>query len=179
MQVETKVQKDELQRQRDALQRQIDLFEEQRRQHWLIIGTTDYTGLVQQTKRPEHRETTKLPITATSEHHTRRSSAAGLVEKRKSPDRRRTNNKQPSIMEITEDRTRRLGVPGLMQQTRSPQYETTNYQPKHQDVSLRSLSPSELVRLRNAAGGSEPRHCLLYTSPSPRDRTRSRMPSSA
>ena len=25
----------------------------------------------------------------------------------------------------------------------------------------------------------EPKHCLLYTSPSPRDRTRSRMPSSA
>ena len=29
------------------------------------------------------------------------------------------------------------------------------------------------------AGGSAPKHCLLYTSPSPRDRTRSRMPSSA
>ena len=25
----------------------------------------------------------------------------------------------------------------------------------------------------------DPKHCLLYTSPSPRDRTRSRMPSSA
>ena len=28
-------------------------------------------------------------------------------------------------------------------------------------------------------GGSEQNTCLLYTSPSPRDRTRSRMPSSA
>ena len=27
--------------------------------------------------------------------------------------------------------------------------------------------------------GEDPSHCLLYTSPSPRDRTRSRMPSSA
>ena len=27
--------------------------------------------------------------------------------------------------------------------------------------------------------GQDPYHCLLYTSPSPRDRTRSRMPSSA
>ena len=30
-----------------------------------------------------------------------------------------------------------------------------------------------------AAGGSQSCDCLLYTSPSPRDRTRSRMPSSA
>ena len=28
-------------------------------------------------------------------------------------------------------------------------------------------------------GGLKPKACLLYTSPSPRDRTRSRMPSSA
>ena len=27
--------------------------------------------------------------------------------------------------------------------------------------------------------GAEPEHCLLYTSPSPRDRQKSRMPSSA
>ena len=33
--------------------------------------------------------------------------------------------------------------------------------------------------LSNAAGGSGDNSCLLYTSPSPRDRTRSRMPSSA
>ena len=30
-----------------------------------------------------------------------------------------------------------------------------------------------------AVNQSQPRNCLLYTSPSPRDRTRSRMPSSA
>ena len=36
-------------------------------------------------------------------------------------------------------------------------------------------SPSELVSL----SGNIARTCLLYTSPSPRDRTRSRMPSSA
>ena len=33
--------------------------------------------------------------------------------------------------------------------------------------------------VRMVAGLSRPRACLLYTSPSPRDRTRSRMPSSA
>ena len=32
---------------------------------------------------------------------------------------------------------------------------------------------------KSAPGGQTPRRCLLYTSPSPRDRTRSRMPSSA
>ena len=31
----------------------------------------------------------------------------------------------------------------------------------------------------NASSVNEPESCLLYTSPSPRDRTRSRMPSSA
>ena len=35
------------------------------------------------------------------------------------------------------------------------------------------------VRLLDAACGVSSRDCLLYTSPSPRDRTRSRMPSSA
>ena len=34
------------------------------------------------------------------------------------------------------------------------------------------------VHVRNGKGGYD-RYCLLYTSPSPRDRTRSRMPSSA
>ena len=38
-----------------------------------------------------------------------------------------------------------------------------------------SFSDSEQTLKRNALGKA----CLLYTSPSPRDRTRSRMPSSA
>ena len=33
--------------------------------------------------------------------------------------------------------------------------------------------------LRRTLFGEQPEACLLYTSPSPRDRTRSRMPSSA
>ena len=44
------------------------------------------------------------------------------------------------------------------------------------------LGPSgcgKTTLLRLAAGLEQPQHCLLYTSPSPRDRTRSRMPSSA
>eukprot|EP00656_Telonema_subtile_P046989 TRINITY_DN5372_c0_g1_i1.p3 TRINITY_DN5372_c0_g1~~TRINITY_DN5372_c0_g1_i1.p3 ORF type:complete len:102 (-),score=21.46 TRINITY_DN5372_c0_g1_i1:78-383(-) len=36
-----------------------------------------------------------------------------------------------------------------------------------------------LQRARGAAGDGTGSSCLLYTSPSPRDRTRSRMPSSA
>jgi len=36
-----------------------------------------------------------------------------------------------------------------------------------------------VLKLRNLSTGSLYESCLLYTSPSPRDRTRSRMPSSA
>ena len=43
--------------------------------------------------------------------------------------------------------------------------------------SLNLLQHEELLSL--ACGDSTPKDCLLYTSPSPRDRTRSRMPSSA
>jgi hypothetical protein len=43
------------------------------------------------------------------------------------------------------------------------------------------LSPTLSLDLQNqySSGQSIPNSCLLYTSPSPRDRTRSRMPSSA
>ena len=36
-----------------------------------------------------------------------------------------------------------------------------------------------LIGLKQYLGGENDSFCLLYTSPSPRDRTRSRMPSSA
>ena len=39
------------------------------------------------------------------------------------------------------------------------------------------FTTSDAIRERHGKGESY--HCLLYTSPSPRDRTRSRMPSSA
>ena len=39
------------------------------------------------------------------------------------------------------------------------------------------ISVEEAVRMQEAGAATET--CLLYTSPSPRDRTRSRMPSSA
>ena len=39
--------------------------------------------------------------------------------------------------------------------------------------------PGSLKAALNVAGNRMYNHCLLYTSPSPRDRTRSRMPSSA
>ena len=49
-----------------------------------------------------------------------------------------------------------------------------------QIVSFFSLdSQTFLARVYVYAGCTHLRYCLLYTSPSPRDRTRSRMPSSA
>ena len=41
-----------------------------------------------------------------------------------------------------------------------------------------SEEPNALVQI-HGAGTCEPNSCLLYTSPSPRDRQKSRMPSSA
>ena len=46
------------------------------------------------------------------------------------------------------------------------------------DAWLKMLSTREVVELEEAAH-TYIKTCLLYTSPSPRDRTRSRMPSSA
>ena len=42
------------------------------------------------------------------------------------------------------------------------------------EMTMAAINPSDLHFLKGEYG-----HCLLYTSPSPRDRTRSRMPSSA
>ena len=55
---------------------------------------------------------------------------------------------------------------------------------KQDDISLEGLDKSEKQSNRNTQKAKEQskgllRFCLLYTSPSPRDRTRSRMPSSA
>ena len=56
-------------------------------------------------------------------------------------------------------------------------------QQQYTEDNIRSLDWKEHIRLRpgmyigKLGDGSSP--CLLYTSPSPRDRTRSRMPSSA
>ena len=43
----------------------------------------------------------------------------------------------------------------------------------------RSGVPVVVLDENERAGGQLFKHCLLYTSPSPRDRTRTRMPSSA
>ena len=52
--------------------------------------------------------------------------------------------------------------------------------PKGQHVALVGHNGSgKTTLLRMAAGLLDNSGCLLYTSPSPRDRTRSRMPSSA
>ena len=48
-------------------------------------------------------------------------------------------------------------------------------------AALRALAARNGDDINRLVGGAVPQlqHCLLYTSPSPRDRTRSRMPSSA
>ena len=38
---------------------------------------------------------------------------------------------------------------------------------------------AEVIKIEKTPGGDDTRNCLLYTSPSPRDRQKSRMPSSA
>ena len=45
--------------------------------------------------------------------------------------------------------------------------------------SIRSDAERLITKAKKGASAADYRICLLYTSPSPRDRTRSRMPSSA
>ena len=47
------------------------------------------------------------------------------------------------------------------------------------NLSRKSKAMGFVAPFRWKAAGTESKDCLLYTSPSPRDRTRSRMPSSA
>ena len=68
--------------------------------------------------------------------------------------------------------------PILGHETTGPKFITCG------EIMLR-LPPPNYEKIRMASsfeasyGGSEANICLLYTSPSPRDRTRARMPSSA
>ena len=48
-----------------------------------------------------------------------------------------------------------------------------------QEMEVGTKQSKTAVNANAAAGDALPKSCLLYTSPSPRDRTRSRMPSSA
>ena len=49
----------------------------------------------------------------------------------------------------------------------------------HQDATFLRTEPDSVIGLWFALERATIENCLLYTSPSPRDRTRSRMPSSA
>ena len=51
--------------------------------------------------------------------------------------------------------------------------------PKTQSAMLEAMAERQVTVEGNSFALEPPFHCLLYTSPSPRDRTRSRMPSSA
>ena len=44
---------------------------------------------------------------------------------------------------------------------------------------MRNMGISKKVKVMKVGDDEQPKHCLLYTSPSPRDRQKSRMPSSA
>src|SRR5664280_3051297 len=59
------------------------------------------------------------------------------------------------------------------QRGRNPKYL------RRQEVNIIDLAGRKLFRENFTAFAALPGDCLLYTSPSPRDRTRSRMPSSA
>ena len=54
-----------------------------------------------------------------------------------------------------------------------------NYRNLISQVALNKANQGINKLVPTAKGYIQPKHCLLYTSPSPRDRTRSRMPSSA
>ena len=68
-----------------------------------------------------------------------------------------------------------------------PTFNTTDPKPGYvYDSALDTWFPllgiapgSSVVRWRKTVSGGETSVCLLYTSPSPRDRQKSRMPSSA
>ena len=66
---------------------------------------------------------------------------------------------------------------GLVQET--PQTETTPFYPRSPYAVAKLYAYWITVNYREAYGMYACNGCLLYTSPSPRDRTRSRMPSSA
>ena len=53
------------------------------------------------------------------------------------------------------------------------------YQDAQHDISLEKLQLGLIEAMRNDGDPAPPSDCLLYTSPSPRDSTSSRMPSSA
>ena len=61
---------------------------------------------------------------------------------------------------------------------RAGETESTNVN-KVKDSSEKDLKGSESITKSNDSTTMNSKDCLLYTSPSPRDRTRSRMPSSA
>ena len=60
---------------------------------------------------------------------------------------------------------------------KSPITKATVFGPQEYILTARGLSSQNLIVNGNFEAGNT--GCLLYTSPSPRDRTRSRMPSSA
>mgnify|MGYP003312798279 CR=1 FL=1 len=74
------------------------------------------------------------------------------------------------ISKVTMLKVAKLAIIETMGETRTLDVEVTWDSKLGDDLELDSLDMVELVMFLD---------CLLYTSPSPRDRTRSRMPSSA
>src|SRR5664280_2545836 len=65
-------------------------------------------------------------------------------------------------------------------QLRQEQQDADEHRPHGRDNAVQNTPLAEIPRSHlEVLAGAHPQVCLLYTSPSPRDRTRSRMPSSA
>eukprot|EP00656_Telonema_subtile_P032422 TRINITY_DN35596_c0_g1_i1.p1 TRINITY_DN35596_c0_g1~~TRINITY_DN35596_c0_g1_i1.p1 ORF type:complete len:145 (+),score=53.28 TRINITY_DN35596_c0_g1_i1:189-623(+) len=88
-----------------------------------------------------------------------------LIERQSSPSRA-ASSAQPSV------------EPSTSATTSPAQHSTAEQQPStaEQQPSTHKQQPTED---QTKEGSTQEQTCLLYTSPSPRDRTRSRMPSSA
>ena len=78
------------------------------------------------------------------------------------------------LASCTNDDPKKPGFEYMPNMYRSPSYETYSSNPNFAD----SMTARQPVN-GTIARGDMIYNCLLYTSPSPRDRTRSRMPSSA
>ena len=103
-----------------------------------------------------------------------RSSAASDVYKRQIQTAYYQQAKNPSLPEILQGCAREIGLNEevFIEDLRSPAIES---ELQHQLQRARSMDGYSYPSLRLVHNNT----CLLYTSPSPRDRTRSRMPSSA
>ena len=92
-----------------------------------------------------------------------------------------SNSESTDITKITEEQT--FEIRFYMKYTASESVEEANRIATENELLARIVAkdwiPTGVIHLENNQWTTQIIDCLLYTSPSPRDRTRSRMPSSA